>query len=205
MKFFRKRRMNDFVSAYPDLGELSVLDVGGRPYIWDLLRDEYDIKPRKLVLLNTEDDAQDNQQENFDVKVGDGRAMEFSDKSFDLVFSNSVIEHVGSFPDMKEFAFECVRVAKEVYIQTPCKYFFVEPHLVTLFIHYLPRYLYRKLSFLSLRYISLRNNKVQFYKIFDGINLLTEKDFCLMFPNQKISFERFILLKKSMIASDRSL
>lgn len=205
MNYFRTKRLRRFVSAYPDLGSLSVLDIGGRPYIWNLLKEKYNIIPMKLVLYNTEDDNQMIHQRDFNVQIGDGRSMAFDDSSFDLVFSNSVIEHVGSFHDMQKFGSECMRVGKEVYIQTPCKYFFVEPHLVAFFIHYLPRNLYRKLSFLSLRYISLRRNKLQFYKIFDGIRLLNEAEFRSLFPNMEINFERFLLFKKSMIAANRKL
>lgn len=204
MNYFRTKRMKDFLSAYPDLRNLSVLDVGGRPYIWKLIKKKYNIVPKSLVLLNTEDEKKISQKD-FYIEIGDGTKLHFVDNCFDLVFSNSVIEHVGSFRDMEKFASECMRVGKEIYIQTPCKYFFIEPHIVTLFIHFFPKSIYRKFVFLSLRYISLRNNTVQFYKIFDGINLLTATTFRRLFPEKKITFEKFIFLKKSMIASDRLL
>jgi len=50
------------------------------------------------------------------------------DGEFDLVFSNSVIEHVGDFERMRQFVHEARRVAKSYWIQTPSKWFPIEPH-----------------------------------------------------------------------------
>ena len=37
---------------------------------------------------------------------GDGRRLPFEDASFDIVYSNSVIEHLGTLPNQREFARE---------------------------------------------------------------------------------------------------
>ena len=51
--------------------------------------------------------------------LGDGRSMPFEDNSFDLVFSNAVIEHVGSLQQQR-FLLESVRVArKHIFLTTP--------------------------------------------------------------------------------------
>ena len=70
--------------------------------------------------------------------VGDGRCLEYLDRSFDLAFANSVIEHVGGPSDADALASEMQRVGKAFYCQTPSKWFPVEPHVGTLFLHWVP-------------------------------------------------------------------
>ena len=70
--------------------------------------------------------------------VGDGRQTSYADYSFDLAFSNSVIEHVGSEEDAARFAAEMQRVGRAFYCQTPNKWFPIEPDLGTLFLHWFP-------------------------------------------------------------------
>ena len=53
-------------------------------------------------------------------------------------YSNSVIEHLHEFDQQKRFADEVRRVGRKLWVQTPARGFFVEPHLITPFIHYLP-------------------------------------------------------------------
>lgn len=75
----------------------------------------------------------------FSYVQGDGRNLPYTNNEFDIVFSNSVIEHVGTFEDQKRFAEEIRRVAKSYWVQTPNRHFPVETHLIAPFIHFLPR------------------------------------------------------------------
>jgi hypothetical protein len=84
--------------------------------------------------------------------IGDGRSLEFADKSFDLAFSNSVIEHVGDWTDMRQFAAELQCVGKSFHCQTPNKWFPVEPHFGTLFLYWIPSLLSR---YVIVRYLTL--------------------------------------------------
>lgn len=203
MRHFRRRRIAKFVNSFPDLSSMTVLDVGGRPFIWELIRQEHGVVPKRVVLLNCANET--SVFAGYESVIGDGTCMNYSENSFDLVFSNSVIEHVGDLEQMRKFAIECSRVGREIYIQTPNRWFFVEPHLVTLFIHWLPKVLYRKLSFLSLRYFSLRKKSANFFEIFDGIVLLSKVEFGALFPGNKVTSERFFGLAKSFIVSSRQL
>ncbi len=65
-----------------------------------------------------------------------GGEFPFKDKEFDWVFSNAVIEHVGSEEDQLQFINEMMRVGKNVFFTTPNKYFPVESHTNTIFRHW---------------------------------------------------------------------
>lgn len=71
-----------------------------------------------------------------------GGKFPFSDKEFDWVFSNAVIEHVGDDNAKRLFINEMVRVAKNVFFTTPNKYFPVESHTNVFFIHWNDRLFY---------------------------------------------------------------
>lgn len=203
MRYFRRKRLKAFVSMYPDLPDMEVLDVGGRLMVWDLIEREFGVRPKHLVILNHEEEKA-NSTGNCEFVVGDGRDMSFADQHFDLVFSNSVIEHVGGKDDMRAFSLELRRVGRNLYVQTPNKWFPIEPHIIAWFIHWLPRGLYRRLSFLSLRWWSLRNDRDRFYRIFDNILLLSKKELSVLFPGMQIKDETFMFMSKSFIVSSRN-
>ena len=69
--------------------------------------------------------------------VFDGCGLPFPDKSFDLVFSNAVIEHVSG--RQKQFADEVMRVGKSWFVTTPNYWFPFETHYHLPFIQFLPR------------------------------------------------------------------
>ena len=71
--------------------------------------------------------------------AGDGRALPFRDEAFDVVFSNSVIEHVGDAASQRRFAREVARVGRAYWVQTPNRWFPVEQHLLTPLVHWLPK------------------------------------------------------------------
>jgi len=66
----------------------------------------------------------------------DALDLPFADKSFDLVLSNAVIEHVGHENDQLQFVREHQRVAIHWIITTPNRYFPVESHTQTIFRHF---------------------------------------------------------------------
>ena len=70
--------------------------------------------------------------------AGDGRSLPFRDGSFDVVFSNSVIEHVGDAASQRRFAREVARVGRAYWVETPNRWFPVEQHLLTPLVHWLP-------------------------------------------------------------------
>jgi SAM-dependent methyltransferase len=79
------------------------------------------------------------------VQVGRNAPLPFDDDSFDLVFSNAVVEHVGSREQQRRFVDELLRVGKRAFITTPNRRHPIEFHTVTPLLHYLPTRVYRKI------------------------------------------------------------
>jgi len=70
--------------------------------------------------------------------TGDGTALPFPDDSFDIAFSNAVIEHVGTQCDQEAFAREICRVSRRIFVTTPNRLFPLELHTKRLFVHWFP-------------------------------------------------------------------
>ena len=115
-----------------------------------------------------------------DVVLGDGCCLPFRTKSYDWVFSNAVIEHVGGPERQKQFAGEIRRVAKKGYfVTTPNKYFPIEPHSYLPFYQFLPESAQRKV-------IRLAPAWVHDFASSKEIDLLTPRQFRDLFPEAKI-------------------
>lgn len=167
---------------------IKVLDVGGRSDYWDNVGLE---NIAEIRLLNIDEGEFDRRASSnlFANEVGDARCLsQYGDKSVDLVHSNSVIEHVGQWPDMCAFADESLRVGLSGWIQTPAWEFPIEPHFRLPFLHWLAQPARRRLLALSRDYgaldVKAKRNHI------DRINLLSYREFQSLFPGCEIFVER---------------
>lgn len=192
---FRRRRMALLDRLVLDAGGVErVVDLGGAEGNW-----QYSSHRPHVTMVNISEQL-DSGVDQFTHVLGDATQTEFADGSFDLAFSNSVIEHVGE-QNWEAFANECLRLAPCVFVQTPSKWFPLEPHLLTPFVHYLPKGLQRKL----LRNATLwgwlrRPNRAKVDEFVSSTTLLTRSDMSRLFPDCEIRTERFLGLPKSYIA-----
>ena len=124
--YHRKKRSLLFMSLFKIEDGMNILDVGGHPKIWDHIP-----IPLKITCLNLPGVIKNNHTSHHQITYvnGDGCHMpQFKIDSFDIVFSNSVIEHVGNSKNRKLFASEIRRISKNYWVQTPHKYFPIEAH-----------------------------------------------------------------------------
>ena len=70
--------------------------------------------------------------------VADGRALPFPAHSFDIYFSNAVLEHVGTKEDQRHFLSEACRVSSRVFLSTPNRWFPIDAHTMIPFAHWFP-------------------------------------------------------------------
>ena len=145
--FFRRQRMRRLVELVNIRSGMRVLDLGGTPAIW-----EHVSAPLEITLLNLPGTLskevsailQSPQLRHHTFRVIEGDACnvaEFGDRSFDLVFSNSVIEHVGPPSKQVEFAHEVLRLGKSYWVQTPSVWFPIEVHSGMPFYWFYPSWL----------------------------------------------------------------
>ena len=126
--------------------------------------------------------------------IADGCALPFKSASFDWVFSNAVIEHVGDWEKQKRFANEIRRVASKGYfVTTPNKFFPIEPHTLLPFYQFLSPTQQRYFVRLSPGYMTER----------DQINLLSSRELGLLFPEARVSKIGFRVFPNSLVAVHR--
>ncbi len=134
----RLRRNRWFADLIEGIGRpMSILDVGGRDVVWQTIGFAGDPTVH-ITLANIEPTP--TSYANIRSVTADARDLnQFADDEFDVVYSNSVIEHVGDFEDMRRMANEIQRVGKRYFVQTPYRYFPIEPHFLFPFFQFLPR------------------------------------------------------------------
>jgi len=198
-RHFRQTRMARFAAELGITAETRVLDIGGTPDNWRLLA-----APPRLVLLNTPRAAADLAGAQAWV-AGDGRALPFRDAAFDVVFSNSVIEHVGDAASQQRFAHEVARVGRAYWVETPNRWFPVEQHLLTPFIHWLPRPWQRaivpRFNWWHVL-VPLPADRRDFYidHYLRDVRLLGPRQLRALFPEARILRERVLGAAKSLVA-----
>jgi hypothetical protein len=195
---FREKRIRLFLDLFKPDEATSILDVGGNVYDWDGV---VPISSRITVLNLVPMAPSAKYPARFSYTMGDGRSLPFQDQSFDIVYANSVIEHLSTYGDQRRFAEEALRVGRSAFIQTPNRWFPIEPHFVTLFLHYLPKKHQRFfLPQLSLRGMFRAGDNVQVQQLLEEIRLLSLSEMKDLFPGCTILQERLCGLAKSLIA-----
>jgi SAM-dependent methyltransferase len=195
----RQKRLGLFWSLLANLDDpIEILDAGGTETFWRV--SGLPLKKNiNITLLNLE--RIPTSLSNIDSVAGDAREIKFPDSHFDVVFSNSVIEHVGDYNDQQRMAGEVLRVGKRHFIQTPNKYFPIEPHFIFPLYQFLPdSFQIWLLQNFKLGWMNRTPNKVKAREIIQSIRLLGKTEFKALFPQSRIYEEKFVGLTKSFIA-----
>jgi SAM-dependent methyltransferase len=141
--FNRKRKWDLFLKEFTPGPGLRVLDVGFAD-IEENISDNFIEKnypyPERLTALGTALPVEFRARYPKIAAVHyDGSIFPFQDGAFDVIWSNAVLEHVGDRRRQASFLKEIKRVAKRAFVTTPNRYFPIEIHTLTPFLHYLPK------------------------------------------------------------------
>lgn len=198
-RHFRTERLRLFEKTFAISEHTRILDVGGSPEIWSFSK----AKPQ-LTILNMPSALVPHVQ-HANLVGADGRMLPFPDGAFDIVFSNSVIEHVGTREDQRLFAQEVSRVGKSYWIQTPNRRFPFEHHVMLPIVHFLPKpwqhaVVNRFTGWEHLVRPTADERRNYLHHFLNELKLLDCADMRLLFPDAKVIKERFLGIPKSLIA-----
>ena len=198
LKGLKRKRVRSILEECLVVESMSILDIGGTPVLWK------DINWKGRVILANlppEDGGWGHHRISMPnlkyIVLNEKRLGIFKDKQFDFVFSNSVIEHLKTIESQRLFAAEVHRIGRGYSVQTPNKYFFIEPHFMFPYANHLPLGL-RKLL---LKYWPWRPFGIKDLHIAMGLRPLYITEMRQLFPSASITTERWFGMTKSIIAT----
>ncbi len=199
---FRIKRLQEFekmfFSRFSGLEKIEILDVGGTSYFWknSTLLSHPGLRITLLNLYPVE-----TSHPAIHAVQGDATDMrEFETGSFDLVFSNSVIEHLYTLELQQKMASEILRVGKSYFIQTPDVYFPIEAHYALPFAQYYPKaFLHFVLTQTKLSRMK-KWSSAEASQYIAEIRLLNAQEMKALFPGASLLKEKVLGLTKSITA-----
>ena len=193
----RAKRFDELIRRFPQLDSMRVLDLGGTLDFWR----SAPVRPTHVTTLNLDEYYPDEPW--LDHVVADAcelASLDLCVGGYDLVVSNSLIEHVGGYCRRQEFARVVAAAAPSHWVQTPDRYFPVEPHYVApgfqFFSPAARAELVRRWPFAHERVYTRRDALAQVLTI----ELISAAELQHLFPESTIWHERLAGLSKSIVA-----
>lgn len=178
---------------------LSIIDIGGTPKFWELCgwAGRHDVHITLINLTTSE-----CKHSNIEIKVGNATSLaDYADQSFDIAYSNSVIEHLFTYENQASMAREVQRVGRAYWVQTPNYWFPIEPHFQIPGWQWLP---------VPVRVAIIRRytcgwrgpypDPEQAKTVIEEVRLMTRRELSQLFLDASIRAECFYGLVKSWIA-----
>lgn len=195
----RRKRFQIFCNLIAPLDRpIHILDIGGTQHFWEIMQFT-EIEGINITILNLE--PPEVRYPHFSGIAGDATNLaEFSDGTFDVVFTNSVIEHVGDYEAQNRMATEVQRVGRHYFLQTPNYYFPIEPHFLFPGYQWLPlEARVWLIQHFRLGWRPKTPNRRQAQEMVESIRLLRKSELRQLFPQAQIYEERLLGMVKSFI------
>lgn len=180
--------------------KFTVIDLGGDLNYWQQLN--WQLPNVHTTLLNLYENKINNTlKANFISIQGNALEAPFESKSFDLVFSNSVIEHVGSYENQQKFANEVRRLSDKYIVQTPSLWFPLEPHSLIPLFQFIPHSIRALLIMVfDINYFPKAKSYKEALETSKTTLMFTKKRFKKLFPEADIQVEKLFGIPKSYTA-----
>jgi 2-polyprenyl-3-methyl-5-hydroxy-6-metoxy-1,4-benzoquinol methylase len=203
---FRRARFKLFEDLVADFGgrSVNILDVGGFEEFW--VNMGFDLQKHSITVLNLESEWKPSTHDRVKSVVGDACDMkEYKRGDFDIVFSNSVIEHVGVWDRQRQMADEVRRLADCYFVQTPNYYFPMEPHFHVPFFQAMPLGVRQRLiQNFALGCMPKIPDAHEARKLAEETRLLTKREMKKLFPDARVEEEKLLGMTKSIICIRRA-
>lgn len=195
----RQGRWSMLAAAFPDLASYAVLDLGGTVTNW--LRAP--VAPASVTIVNLVEEPSELPAPGWiSVCIGDAcePAALPSRESYDLVYSNSLLEHVGGHARRQQLADVVHRSAPRHWVQTPYRYFPVEPHWLFPGMQFLPLPLRARIAARWPLAHTRAESVESAVASVQWTDLIGQTEMRHYFPDSTLLRDRFWLIPKSLIA-----
>lgn len=191
---FRQRRNEEFLRRFPDLADMRVLDLGGTAISWRVLG----MRPSHVTIVNL--GHAEGPPEPW-MKLVSADACQGGFGKYDLVFSNSLMEHLGGHARRQQFADVVQESAPAWWVQTPYRYFPIEPHWVFPGFQFLPfRARVMVCQHWNTIHCAPEKDRAEAAAVVASIELISTTEMRAYFPTSKIWYERLAGVPKSLVA-----
>ncbi|HVX45327.1 MAG TPA: class I SAM-dependent methyltransferase [Mycobacteriales bacterium] len=191
----RLRRWDLVIQLLPDINAMTVLDLGGTAESWV----RAPVRPVHVHVVNLETPP-DDLPEWISAETGDACELPVESEKYDLAFSNSVIEHVGGHHRREQFAEVVRNSAKRYWVQTPYRYFPVEPHFLFPGFQFLPASARIEVARRWPLLHTPSNDKAHAADAVLNTELLGRAEMSYYFPDARLHHERMAGMVKSLVA-----
>lgn len=183
-------------------GSCNILDIGGSEYYWKLDADFIETNAGRLSITIANVEVEEVNFQNTDLfsyQVGDCTMAALYDGPYDMIHSNSVIEHVGSWKYIRAMATNIIDTKLPYYVQTPNYWFPMEPHFRTVGFQFLPVDMRARMLLKRKRGFRKASSIDEAMQEVESVNLLTAAQLADLFPAAEILRERLGPLTKSFM------
>ncbi len=195
----RARRWDLTRATFPDLPSYRVLDLGGTVESWR----RAPVRPAHVTVVNLFEPGETDESWLTPL-VGDACAAAdvegVEPGGYDLVFSNSLLEHVGGHSQRSRLAAGVAALAPRYWVQTPYRYFPVEPHWLFPGMQFLPVEARARIASSWPLAHSPGGTLQESREAVQWTELVGLAEMRSYFPDADILHERFLGLTKSLIA-----
>lgn len=188
------RRWHLLRELFPGIEEMQVLDLGGTTSYWE----RAPVRPAHVTVVNLTEPGPG--ADWISAVEGDACDPALSKGDFDLVVSNSLIEHLGGYAQRKRLASVIRSAAPRYWVQTPYRYFPLEPHWLFPGMQFAALPVRAKIArYWPLSHTGATSNEQALDQVL-WTELIGKSEMRSLFPDGRVVFERIAGIPKSLIA-----